>query len=66
MPDSPRIVVVAGPNGAGKSTVAPDLLPRAFGIRTFVHANVIAQGLPGFDPEAVAVAAGRLMRARLG
>lgn len=57
----PRIVVLAGPNGAGKTTVSRDLVGDRFGIRRFVNADFIAQGLSGFSPDAAAVAAGRLM-----
>lgn len=67
-PDSsgrPVCVVIAGPNGAGKSTVAPELLREAVGIAAFVNADVIAQGLSGFDPGAAAVQAGRVMLERL-
>jgi predicted ABC-type ATPase len=60
-----RLVVVAGPNGAGKSTVAPALLRDLFGIREFVNADAIAKGLSAFDPEAAAIAAGRVMLARM-
>jgi predicted ABC-type ATPase len=55
------VVVVAGPNGAGKSTTAPALVRDLLGVSTFVNADVIAQGLSGFDPNQVAVEAGRIM-----
>ena len=61
----PSVVILAGPNGAGKSTVAPALLHDAFGIDEFVNADVIARGLSAFDPDRVAIAAGRIMLARL-
>ncbi|MCB9878259.1 MAG: hypothetical protein H6835_11735 [Planctomycetes bacterium] len=61
----PRVCVLAGPNGAGKTTVARPLVRDELGIRTFVNADVIAQGLAGFDASAKAVAAGRLMLAQL-
>ncbi len=64
MNGTPRVVVVAGPNGAGKSTVAPSLLAE-FGIKTYVNADTIAQGLAGSDPESASLAAGRVMLARL-
>jgi predicted ABC-type ATPase len=57
--------VIAGPNGAGKSTVAPDVLKGALVVTEFVNADVIARGLSAFHPEAVAVAAGRIMLERL-
>ena len=58
-------MAIAGPNGAGKSTTAPRLLPGALAVNEFVNADVIARGLSAFQPESVAVAAGRLMLARL-
>ena len=61
----PSVIALAGPNGAGKSTVGPGLLRGALRVTTFVNADVIAQGLSAFDPDAVAFAAGRVMRARL-
>lgn len=62
---APHAVVVAGPNGAGKSTSAPALLQGALGVRDFVNADVIAQGLSAFESEAVSFQAGRIMLKRL-
>ena len=61
----PSIVILAGPNGAGKSTVAPALLQGALAVDEFVNADVIARGLSAFDPDRVAIAAGRIMLTRL-
>lgn len=61
----PCVIALAGPNGAGKSTVGPDLLRGALQVTEFVNADVIAQGLSAFEPDAVAIAAGRVMSARL-
>ena len=61
----PSVVILAGPNGAGKSTVAPALLHGTLAVNEFVDADVIARGLSAFDPESVAIAAGRVMLARL-
>ena len=61
----PNVVVIAGPNGAGKSTAAPTILRDLVGIGSFVNADDIARGLSGFDPEAAAVQAGRVMLLRL-
>ncbi len=65
MPYTPLVVVVAGPNGAGKTTAAPRLLQGALAVSEFVNADAIAQGLSAFRPESVALAAGRIMLARL-
>src|SRR5437763_256261 len=64
-PTEPSIVVVAGPNGAGKTTAAPFLLRDALGLREYVNADPIAAGLSAFAPESAAVAAGRVMLARI-
>jgi predicted ABC-type ATPase len=61
----PHAVIVAGPNGAGKSTLAPKLLAEEFNVSLYVNADVIAQGLAGFDPGSVAVRAGRIMLERI-
>lgn len=61
----PSLVILAGPNGAGKSTVAPALLRGALAVNVFVNADVIASGLSAFNPEGAAIAAGRVMVARL-
>ncbi len=61
----PSLVPLAGPNGAGKSTAGPALLKDTLGITEFVNADLIAQGISPFAPEAAAVTAGRVMLARL-
>lgn len=61
----PCVIALAGPNGAGKSTVGPGLLRGALRVTEFVNADVIAEGLSAFNAEAVAIAAGRVMLARL-
>jgi predicted ABC-type ATPase len=61
----PAIVVLAGPNGAGKTTCAQTVLAETLRLLTYVNADVIAQGLSGFSPESSALAAGRIMLARL-
>jgi predicted ABC-type ATPase len=62
---SPHLVVLAGPNGAGKSTSAPGLLRGALRVQEFVNADLIAQGISGFQPDTAAIAAGRVMMRRL-
>jgi predicted ABC-type ATPase len=61
----PQVIAVAGPNGAGKSTAAPYLLRDTLKVAEFVNADAIAAGLSAFRPESVAVAAGRIMLARM-
>jgi predicted ABC-type ATPase len=61
----PSVIVLAGPNGAGKSTAAPLLLKGKLAVTEFVNADVIAQGLSGFNPDAVSFVAGRIMLRRM-
>jgi len=58
---NPTVIVLAGINGAGKTTAARSLLANTLKVITFVNADVIAQGLSGFDPDAAALRAGRIM-----
>lgn len=62
---SPTVIVLAGINGAGKTTAARSLLANTLQVTTFVNADVIAQGLSGFDPDAAALRAGRIMLEQL-
>ena len=57
--------MIAGPNGAGKTSSARDLLQEAVGIDAFVNADVIAQGLAGFNPASAAFDAGRITLRRV-
>jgi predicted ABC-type ATPase len=61
----PKIIILAGPNGAGKTTASRTFLAEALKLLTYVNADVIAQGLAGFDPGSTAIQAGRIMLARL-
>lgn len=62
---SPTVIVLAGANGAGKTTAARTVLAETLRLLTFVNADVIAQGLSGFDTENMALQAGRIMLQRL-
>jgi predicted ABC-type ATPase len=61
----PHIIVIAGPNGAGKTTTAPVLLDETLHVTDFVNADTIAQGLCAFQPEKVAIQAGKTMLKRI-
>ncbi len=61
---TPTFILIAGPNGAGKSTSAPALLSDQNQALEFVNADDIAKGLSAFNPEKVAVAAGRILLER--
>lgn len=56
-----KIIIIAGPNGAGKTTFAQKFLPAEAKTLRFINADLIAAGLAPFNPESVAVKAGRLM-----
>ncbi len=58
---NPNVYIIAGPNGAGKTTFAREFLPRYADCTNFVNADLIAQGVSPFSPEAAAFRAGRLM-----
>ncbi len=55
------IIIIAGPNGAGKTTFAREFLPNEAACPVFINADLIASGLSPFNPELVAIKAGRLM-----
>jgi len=61
----PHLIIIAGPNGAGKSTTAPSLLKGTLKVTEFVNADLIAQGLSGFQPEGAVFHAGRVMLERI-
>jgi hypothetical protein len=61
----PQVIVIADPNGAGKTSLAPFLLRDRYRRFPFVNADTIASGLSAFEPESVAIEAGRVMLGRL-
>ena len=58
---SPSVYIIAGPNGAGKTTFAREFLPTYANCSNFVNADLIAEGVSPFFPEAAAFRAGRMM-----
>ena len=60
-----RLYIIAGCNGAGKTTASYTILPEIFQCKEFVNADEIARGLSPFNPESVAIEAGRLMLSRI-
>lgn len=60
-----KLYIIAGCNGAGKTTASYTILPEMLGCREFVNADEIARGLSPFNPESVALQAGRLMIERV-
>lgn len=61
----PTLYIIAGCNGAGKTTASMTVLPEVFDCREFVNADEIAKGLSPFNPEEVAIEAGKLMLQRI-
>ena len=56
-----KCYIIAGPNGAGKTTFANEFLPIEAECLNFINADLIAKGLAPFQPEKVAIAAGKIM-----
>ena len=63
--DDKYLYIISGPNGAGKTTASYSVLPKILQCREFVNADEIARGLSPFNPESVAIEAGRLMLSRI-
>lgn len=60
-----KLYIIAGPNGAGKTTASYTILPEIFKCKDFINADEIARGLSPFDPDSVAIQAGRIMLHRI-
>ncbi|MDR0604006.1 MAG: zeta toxin family protein [Bacteroidales bacterium] len=65
MEKKPKLYVISGCNGAGKTTASYTVLPEMLECQEFVNADEIARGLSPFNPESVAIEAGRLMLVRI-
>ena len=59
------LYIICGPNGAGKTTASYSVLPKILHCKEFVNADEIARGLSPFNPENVAIEAGRIMLNRI-
>ncbi len=66
-PDAPekKLYIIAGCNGAGKTTASFTILPGLLECMEFVNADEIAKGLSPFQPEKVAIEAGKIMLNRI-
>ena len=60
-----NLYIIAGCNGAGKTSASVTILPEILHCKEFVNADAIAKGISPFNPESVAVEAGRLMLQRI-
>ncbi|KER09699.1 MAG: Zeta toxin family protein [[Candidatus Thermochlorobacteriaceae] bacterium GBChlB] len=61
----PNLYIIGGRNGAGKTTTAFRLLPDTLACMEYVNADAIAAGLSPFNPDGVAIQAGKLMIERI-
>lgn len=61
----PYLYIISGCNGAGKTTASYTVLPEMLKCKEFVNADEIAKGLSPFQPEKVAIEAGRIMLKRI-
>ena len=60
-----NLYIISGCNGAGKTTASYTVLPEILNRKEFVNADEIARGLSPFNPDSVAIEAGRLMLKRI-
>jgi predicted ABC-type ATPase len=60
-----NLYIIAGCNGAGKTTASYSVLPDMLHCQEFVNADEIARGLSPFQPDKVAIEAGRIMLGRI-
>ena len=60
-----NLYIIAGCNGAGKTTASFTILPDILDCREFVNTDEIAKGLSPFQPEKVAIEAGKIMLERI-
>lgn len=60
-----HLYIIAGCNGAGKTTASQTIVPKSLLVKEFVNADEIARGLSPFNPEGMAIEAGRLMLKRI-
>jgi predicted ABC-type ATPase len=59
------LYIIAGCNGAGKTTASYTILPKILNCKEFINADKIAKGLSPFQPEKMAIEAGRIMLKRI-
>ena len=61
----PNLYIISGCNGAGKTTASYTVLPDMLDCKEFVNTDEIARGLSPFQPDKVAIEAGRIMLKRI-
>ncbi len=61
----PNLYIISGCDGAGNTTASFTVLPEMLNCKEFVNADEIARGLSPFNPEHVAIQAGKMMLKRI-
>jgi len=61
----PNLYIISGCNGAGKTTASFTVLPEILNCKEFVNADEIARGISPFQPDQVAIQAGKIMLNRI-
>ncbi len=56
----PNLYIISGCNGAGKTTASFTILPEMLNCEEFINADEVARGLSPFNPDKVAIEAGRI------
>ena len=60
-----NLYIISGCNGAGKTTLSYTILPDIIKCKEFINADEIAKGISPFQPEKIALEAGRIMLNRI-
>jgi predicted ABC-type ATPase len=60
-----NLYIIAGCNGAGKTSASFTILPEIIDCKEFVNADEIAKGISPFQPEKIAIEAGKIMLNRI-
>lgn len=61
----PNLYIISGSNGSGKTTASHTILPEMLKCEEFINADEIARDLSPFNPEKVAIEAGRIMLSKI-
>ena len=60
-----NLYIIGGCNGAGKTTASYTILPEILDCKEFINSDEIARGLSPFNPNSMAIEAGKLMLKRI-